>query len=234
MIVIPALDLRAGACTQASTLPLAAEIRSDDPIDAAHVWQRHGFHRIHVMDLDSPDSHSGRKEIVRELLAEVPLVTQVGGGVNSGDQVEQLLGNGAAFVILGGRALTDPEWLAGTAATFPDRLIVATRVGGRYINAGERRAGQTVLDLADEIGDLPLAGLLLAPEFSGDRITHEDLFLLDDLAGASHHPILVAGGVRSFQDLRAMQERHVSGVIVGRALYSGALDARLVAEEFGD
>ncbi len=234
MIVIPALDLRAGACTQASTLPLAAEIRSDDPIDAAHVWQRHGFHRIHVMDLDSPESHNGRKEIVRELLAEVPLVTQVGGGVNSGDQVEQLLANGAAFVILGGRALTDPDWLAGTAATFPDRLILATRVSGRYIDAGERRAGQTVLDLADEIGDLPLAGLLLAPEFRGDRITHDDLFLLDDLAVASHHPILLAGGVRSLQDLRAMQERHVSGVIVGRALYSGALDARLVAEEFGD
>lgn len=186
------------------------------------------------MDLDSPESHNGRKEIVRELLAEVPLVTQVGGGVNSGDQVEQLLANGAAFVILGGRALTDPDWLAGTAATFPDRLILATRVSGRYIDAGERRAGQTVLDLADEIGDLPLAGLLLAPEFRGDRITHDDLFLLDDLAVASHHPILLAGGVRSLQDLRAMQERHVSGVIVGRALYSGALDARLVAEEFGD
>jgi phosphoribosylformimino-5-aminoimidazole carboxamide ribonucleotide (ProFAR) isomerase len=234
MIVIPALDLRAGVCTQASVMPLAADIRSDDPIDAAHVWERHGFRRLHLMDLDSPESRSGRKEIVRDLLAEVPLVAQVGGGVNSGDQVQQLLADGAAFVILGGRALADPDWLAGTAATFPDHLIVATRVNGRYVDAGEHRTEQTVLDLADELGDLPLAGILLAPEFRGDRITHDDLFLLDDLANASHHPVLLAGGIRTMQDLRSMEERGVFGVIVGRALYSGALDARLVAEEFGD
>jgi phosphoribosylformimino-5-aminoimidazole carboxamide ribotide isomerase len=186
------------------------------------------------MDLDSPESRSGRREIVRDLLAEVPLVAQVGGGVNSGDLVQQLLTDGAAFVILGGRALIDPDWLAGTAATFPDRLIVATRLKGRYVEAGEHRSEQTVLDLAEELGDLPLAGMLLAPEFRGDRITHDDLFLLDDLASASPHPILLAGGVRSMQDLRSMEERSVFGVIVGRALYSGTLDARLVAEEFGD
>jgi phosphoribosylformimino-5-aminoimidazole carboxamide ribotide isomerase len=233
MIVIPALDLREGACTQAIELPRAPEIRSDDPIGAAHVWERHGFQRLHIMGLETPSTRRDRRETMRDLLAEVPLVAQVGGGVQSGDQIEQLLGDGAAFVVLGPRALAEPAWLEGTAAAFPDHLIVATRVSGRHIEAGGGRQ-RTVVDLAEELSDLPLAGVLLAPEYGGDRITHQDLFLLEDVVEASAHAIMVAGGVRELQDLRAIQERGVMAAIVGRALYSGALDARLVAEEFGE
>ena len=233
MIVIPALDLRDGACMQAVELPRIPEIRSDDPIDAAHVWERHGFHRLHIMDLETPSARRDRRDTMRELLADVPLIAQVGGGVHSGDQIEQLLSDGAAFVVLGPRALAEPAWLEGTVEAFPDHLIVATRVAGRHIEAGSGHQ-RTVVDLAEELNDLPLAGVLLAPEYGGERIAHRDLFLLEDAVAASEHPIMVAGGVRELQDLRAMQERGVMAAIVGRALYSGALDARLVAEEFGE
>lgn len=237
MIVIPAIDLRGGVCVQArDARPRAPGIPSEDPLDIAAYWERQGFHRLHVMDLEGDAREHGRAahETVRDMLAEAPIAAQVGGDIRSGDQVEQLIQDGASFVILGRRALEEPDWLDGTSAAFPGRLIVAMRVLGRQLESRGRTPPRGTLAVIDEFADLDLAGLLLAPEYHGDGLTTDDLFLLDDAAAASAHPLLVAGGVRRLRDLRAIQERGVAGVVVGTALYDGSLDARLVAEEFGE
>lgn len=235
MIVIPAIDIRAGVCAQAAaTRPHLTGIHSDDALEIAAFWERQGFRRLHVMDLHGGEQPGGRPETVRDMLAEASIVAQVGGDIRSGDQVEELIEDGAGFVILGRRALEEPDWLEGTAAAFPGRLIVAMRVQGRQLESRGRTRTRSTLGVIDEFADLPLAGLLLAPEYHGDGLTTDDLFLLDDAAEASGHPLFVAGGVRQLRDLRAIQERGVAGVIVGTALYDGTLDARLVAEEFGE
>jgi len=235
MIVIPAIDIRDGRCVQAaSARPRAAGFRSDDPAEVALHWERAGFHRLHVMDLDG-DSASGRaRESVRDLLADLSIETEVGGDVRSGDQVEQLIQDGANYVILGRRALEEPEWLDGTAAAFPGQLIVAMRVTGRQLESRGRTRSQSTLAIVDEFAGLPLAALLLAPSHDGSSLDAEQLHVLEEVVESSAHPLFVAGGVREMRDLRALDDRGVAGVILGTALYDGQLDPRIVTEEFSE
>jgi len=235
MIVIPAIDIRQGRCAQwASARTRALPLRSDEPEEAASYWERQGFPRLQIMDFDA-DAQTGRApDLMRDLLGELSSVVQVGGDIKSGDRVEELIRDGANFVILGRRALDEPEWLDGTAAAFPGQIIVGMRVQGRQLEARGRGRVRSTLGAIEEFADLPLAALLLAPAYGNEGPDAEDLFLLEDAAEASPHPLLVAGGARSMQDLRAMQERGIAGVVIGGALYDGTLDARLVAEEFAE
>jgi phosphoribosylformimino-5-aminoimidazole carboxamide ribotide isomerase len=235
MIVIPAIDIRDGRCVQAAAARVRAPgLRSDDPTEVALYWERAGFPRVHVMDLDGGAPGGGRHDAVRELLEDLSIESEVGGDVRSGDQVEQLIEEGASYVILGRRALEEPEWLDGTADAFPGRLIVAMRVTGRQLESRGRTRSRSTLAVIDEFAGLPLAALLLAPDVDGRALDAEELHVLEDAAEASAHPLFVAGGVRTMRDLRALDERGVTGVIAGGALYDGSLDPRLVAEEFSE
>ena len=116
MIAIPAVDLREGACVQLVGGAYANEaIRLDNPIEVARGSMRAGFERMHIVDLDAATGRGDNAAIVRDILADVPASIQVGGGIRSGDTIERLLQEGASWVVLGTRALEEPEWLAGTA-----------------------------------------------------------------------------------------------------------------------
>jgi len=235
MMVIPAIDVRGGVCAQAANArPRGAGVDSDDPRELAALWERHGFHRLQVMDFDERAASFRSRDLVHDLLGECTALVQAGGDVASGDQVEQLVGDGAAFVIVGQRALQEPEWLDGTAAAFPGRLIVAMRVHGRQLESRGRTQARGAISVIDEFAPLPLAALLLASEYDPSGLTNDDLFLLEDAAEASAHPVLVAGGLRHLKDLRALQERGVAGAVVGAPLYDGTFDPRLIAEEFAE
>ena len=222
------------ACRPAEPAALAGNFTSDDPVEIARHWDRLGFRRVHVMDRDGTARRAAHNDVVAELLADAPLVFQVGGSISSGDQIEQLVGDGAAFVVLGPRALAEPEWLAGTAAAFPQQLIVAARLHERTVDADGGTRRQLVTDFVEELASMPLAGVLLAPDYQVDGIADEYLPILEDAAEASAHPLLVAGGFHTVPALRALQDRGIAGVIVGSALYSGQLDPRRVAEEFSE
>ena len=235
MIVIPAIDIREGRCVQAAMArPRAAGLRSDDPTEVALHWERAGFRRLHIMDLDGDARGGPEREAVREVLEDVAIECEVGGDVRSGDHVEQLIHDGANFVILGRRALEEPEWLDGTAASFPGQLIVAMRVTGRQLESRGLTRSRSTLAVIDEFADLPLAALILAPSYDGTELGPDELHVLEDAAEASAHPLYIAGGVRSVRDLRALDERGVSAVIVGSAIYDGSMDPRVVTEEFAE
>jgi phosphoribosylformimino-5-aminoimidazole carboxamide ribotide isomerase len=235
MIVIPAIDIRAGRCAQAGEpTALAGHFTFDDPVEIARHWDRLGFRRLHVMDQDGTARRAAHNDVVAELLADVPLVFQVGGSISSGDQIEQLVGDGAAFVVLGPRALVEPDWLEGTAAAFPHRLIVAARLHERMVDAEGGARRQLVTDFVDELASVPLAGVLLAPDYEVDGVADEYLPILEDAAEACAHPLFIAGGFHTMPTLRALQDRGIAGVVVGSALYSGQIDPRRVAEEFSE
>ena len=92
MIVIPAVDLREGACVQLVGGSYANEqVRLENPLEVARGWARAGFTRLHVVDLDAATGRGNNAAIVRDMLGEVPANIQVGGGVRSGDSIEKLL-----------------------------------------------------------------------------------------------------------------------------------------------
>jgi phosphoribosylformimino-5-aminoimidazole carboxamide ribotide isomerase len=235
VIAIPAIDLREGACVQLVGGSYANEqVRLENPVDVARGWARAGFSRMHVVDLDAATGRGDNASVVRDILADVPASMQVGGGIRSGDAVEQLLQEGASWVVLGTRALEEPEWLAGTASSFPGQLIVAADVRERQVvtRGWTRTLSRTVLDVIEQLNEIPLGGVLVTAVHREGQLAGTDLFLMEDVAELSVHPIIASGGVSSLSDLRELAERGIAAAVIGMALYTGALDARSVAEEF--
>ncbi|MDQ3950538.1 MAG: 1-(5-phosphoribosyl)-5-[(5-phosphoribosylamino)methylideneamino] imidazole-4-carboxamide isomerase [Gemmatimonadota bacterium] len=237
MIAIPAVDLRDGACAQLVGGSYARErVRLETPAEVARAWTRYGFRRLHVVDLDAATGRGGNAGAVREILHDTPAEVQVGGGIRESDQIEELLGDGASRVVVGTRALEEPEWLAEIAGDFPGRVIVAADVRDRrLVTRGWPRAlPADVLDAVEELNGLPLGGLLVTAVHREGQMRGVDLPLMEDVAEASHVPVFASGGVASVRDLRALAYREIAGVVIGMALYTGALDPRAVAWEFGE
>lgn len=237
MIAIPAVDLRDGACVQLVGGSFAQEkVRIENPVDVARSWEHYGFHRLHVVDLDAATGRGSNLPVVRSLLFDSGIPIQVGGGVRSGELVEELLEAGAARVIVGTRAIEEPEWIIELAARHPGEIIVACDVRERRVTT--RGWAHTlpldILDVLEELNSLPLAGLLVTAVHREGQMQGTDLPLMEDVAEASNFPVYASGGITTMQDLRALEHRGLAGVVIGMALYTGALDPIVVAGEFGE
>lgn len=235
MIAIPAVDLRDGACVQLVGGSYTAErVRLENPVEVARSWEQFGFARLHVVDLDAATGRGSNRSIVCSLLDEVDVPVQVGGGIRSGDEIEELLLAGATNVIVGTRALEEMEWLAGVAGRHPGEIIVACDVRERRVTTRGwvHTLPVDILDAVEELNALPLAGLLVTAVHREGQMQGTDLPLMEDVAESSYFPVYASGGVASMQDLRALEYRGIAGVVIGMALYTGALDAAAVAGEF--
>jgi phosphoribosylformimino-5-aminoimidazole carboxamide ribotide isomerase len=237
MIAIPAVDLRGGACVQLVGGSYAEErVRLADPLQVARSWARHGFTRLHVVDLDAATEHGSNLPLVRTLIADAGLPVQVGGGVRSADLVDELIEAGALHVILGTRAIEEPEWLAGLAARYPGQIVVAADVRERRVTT--RGWAHTlpvdILDLVEELNGFPLGGLLVTAVHREGQLRGTDLPLMEDVAERSAVPVFASGGITTMGDLRALEHRGLGGAVIGMALYTGALDPVVVAGEFGE
>lgn len=237
MIAIPAIDLRDGASVQLAAGSYDEEvIRIPDVMGVELAWRQYGFHHLHIIDLDAISGRGSNAEVIRNVLSRTEAEVQAGGGVRSRESIQQLLNDGAQRVVIGGRALEDPDWLAGMSELFPGLILVAADVRDRKVLAqGWARARpMLVLDLIDELNRLPLSGLVVTAPHSEDVSGPAYLSLLEDAAEAANFPIHAAGPFASINDLRAVADRGVSAAIVGMGLYTGILDPRIVAEEFAE
>jgi phosphoribosylformimino-5-aminoimidazole carboxamide ribotide isomerase len=230
VIVIPAVDLRDGRCVRLVQGRADAETTfSDDPVAMARRWADLGAPRLHVVDLDGAFAGSPRQlPLIAKIAAAVaPVRVEAGGGLRDEAAVEAVLSAGAAWAVLGTRAVVDPAFLADVCRAFPDRIIVAvdTRGGQVAIKGWVETARESVVSVAQRARDAGAAALLytdigrdgtgLGPNVDDTRALAEAV----DLA------VLASGGVGKVADLTALAAiPGVSGAIVGRALYTGAIE----------
>lgn len=235
MIAIPAIDLRDGHCVQLVGGDYAKEaLRLDDPLRVAQRWVAAGFTRLHLVDLDAATGRGNNRDLLREIVTRAGVPAQVGGGVRDAMAVDALLEDGADRIVIGTRGVEDVEWLAEQADRAPGRLILAADVKGRTVvtRGWAKETAREILDLVRELEALPLAGLLVTAVQKEGKMQGTDLALMEDVVDASPWPVIASGGVGSMQDLRALEDRGVAAVVLGMALYTDAIDARVVAEEF--
>ncbi|HEV8499837.1 MAG TPA: HisA/HisF-related TIM barrel protein [Gemmatimonadaceae bacterium] len=237
MIAIPTVDLRNGACanTPASKNGVS-DISVGFPIGVARALATDGFRRLQIVDRDWVYGSRSNTGVLEDVVRDGAIEIQVGGGVESLEQIERLADVGASRVVLGGRALDELDWLAESANLFPGLLVVSTDVRERRIvmRGWVRGMPVDILDLAEDLAGVPLGGLLISSvHIEGQQHTAADLALLEDVVEACEFPVMTAGGVASVDDLRALEHRGIAGAVLGTILFSGALDPRAVAQEFG-
>lgn len=235
MIAIPAVDIREGACVQLVGGEYDKErVRRPDPAEVAREWVAFGFRRLHLVDLDAATGRGTNHAAIRGILSEAAAQFQVGGGVREADRLDELLEDGADWVVVGTRAIEEPDWLAEIAEAHPGRVIVAADVRERRVvtQGWSKSTTLHVSDVVEELNLLPLGGILVTAVHREGQLQGTDLPLMESVAEASRFPVFASGGITTMDDLRALEHRGAAGAVIGMALYTGALDPRAVAEEF--
>jgi phosphoribosylformimino-5-aminoimidazole carboxamide ribotide isomerase len=229
--IIPAIDLRNGRCVRLLQGRAEAEtVFSDDPVATARQWAREGAPRLHVVDLDG--AFAGRPaqtDLVRAIIEAVEIPVEVGGGLRDLAAVDTVLGAGARWAVVGTRAALDPRFLGQVCQAFEDRIVVAVDASdGRVAVDGWRR----ILDLdavalARDAAAAGAAAILYTDIARDGTQSGPNVWSTEAVARAASIAVLASGGVGSLDDLRQLAAiPGVDGAVVGRALYSGAVDLR--------
>lgn len=236
--LIPAIDLAQGHVVRLTRGEFGSEtVYGDDPVRVAKDWLRAGAGRLHVVDLDGAKAGRPVQEaVVAEIAAAVDAPVQVGGGLRSIEACERLLGAGADRVVVGKPAITDEGFLRRALDGFGPRLVVALDARDREVRVAGWQEG-TGLDVVETAVRLAAAGVarLLTTDIGRDgTLEGPDAGLFAEIARAAGIPILASGGVSSTGDLVALSRIDgVEGAIVGRALYTGAIDLAEALEAIG-
>lgn len=236
MLVMPAIDLREGACVQLVGGSYAAErVREPDPLRVAERWRGVGFTRLHVVDLDAAMGVGSNHAAVAALQRVSGVDVQVGGGLRSTESLERVLGAGASAAVVGTRALEEPGWIAEAARRWPFRLVAAVDVrdGAAVVRGWTRAAPLGLEEALDALDELPLAALLVTCVDVEGQMLGPDFATLARVRERTSLPLVASGGITTLDDLRELRAMDVWGAVVGMALYTGTLDPRATAEEFG-
>jgi phosphoribosylformimino-5-aminoimidazole carboxamide ribotide isomerase len=237
-LVIPAIDLKRGRCVRLVQGRAETEtIFSEDPVATALQWQAQGAPRLHVVDLDGAWAGApAQAGIVRAIIGALSIPVQVGGGLRDRGSVEQVLEAGARWAVIGTRAALDPTFLGEICRACEERIIVSVDASdGRVAVDGWTRVLD--LDAVALVRDAAAAGAaaILYTDIARDG-TQEgpNLWSTEAVAKVAGIAILASGGVSCLDDLRQLAGiPGVEGAIVGRALYSGAVDLRRALAEVG-
>ncbi len=230
MEVIPAIDLRGGRLVRLEQGDYGREtVYADDAARVVRGFVEQGARRIHVVDLDAArDGGAANDRVVREILrAAESARVQVGGGVRSVERAAELLGLGAARVIMGTAALERPEVVRAAAERFPDRVVLGldARNGRVAVRGWLEDSDLTCEDVLARFGDLPLAAVLHTDIHRDGTLGGPNLGATVALARSSRLPVIASGGVGALDDLLALaRTRVIAGAVVGKALYAGRLD----------
>ena len=239
VIAIPAIDLREGTCAQRGPISANTLVSAKGEANAiviAREFARYGFRHLHLSDLDAAAGRGSNVEMVRDILLEGSAHVMVRSDLFETDHVRDVLASGARYAVVTARGIEDPEWLAELAVLFPQAVILAIEVHHRDVLLRWTGRGRSMrlLDLADEIGSLPLGGVLVTDLDRQRQCIGPDLALMEDLAEQSLCAVYAAGGIVTMGQLRALEDRSVTGAVIGRALHNGALNPSAVASEFSD
>lgn len=230
MLVIPAIDLRKGRCVRLIQGRLEKElVFSDNPVEVARNWEKRGAPWLHVVDLDGAFAGELKNlEFIKNIVKEVNIPVQVGGGIRNLETVRQLLDLGISRVILGTAAVADPEMVRQAVEEFGERIMVGIdgRDGQVVIEGWDTTVKKSILDLGQEVEalgikrivltDIRRDGMLKGPNVEGTR----------EMGLSCNLKILASGGISSLEDIRnlkALEPYGVEGIIIGRALYSGVV-----------
>ena len=237
MIVIPAVDLSGGHAVQWVGGRAASErVRLPGPRAVAARFRDVGFSWLHVVDLDAALGRGDNTRVVERLLAERrDTRVQVGGGVRDEAAVERLLAAGADRVVVGTRAVRDRSWLRRVAEASPGRVVVAADARGGSITAAGWTADEGLMaeSFLESLAGLPLAAVLVTDVDREGSQSGADETWFRRMSDVCPHPLIAAGGVAHAGDLRRLESAGVAAVVVGMALYTGALNVRALAREFG-
>ena len=232
--MIPAIDLRDGKVVNLRRGRFnESTVYSDDPVSFTEQWVDAGANRLHIVDLDGAlEGTDANVDVVRRIRAAYPSLTiQVGGGIRNMSTIERYLSLGINYVILGTRAVEDPDFVDEACRQFIGQIIVGldAEKGKVAVRGWKEVTDLTALDLARRFEHSGVVGIVYT-DIDRDGMmggTNVDETLV--LASSVDIPIIASGGIHTLDDIRPLLPssnslKPLAGVITGRAIYEGTVD----------
>ena len=232
MLIIPAIDLKDGECVRLRQGRMEdSTVFAGSPVDMAARWVETGARRLHLVDLNGAFAGEpvNGEEVTAIARAYPDLSIQIGGGIRSGETIEAYLKAGVEFVIIGTKAVKEPEFVTEMCQQFPGHIIVGI----------DAKKGLVATDGWAEVTEVKAADL--AKRFESDGVSAIVYTDIDRdgmmqgvnveatlaMAKASSIPVIASGGITNMDDIVALNRvanQGILGAITGRAIYEGTLD----------
>ncbi len=241
MLIIPAIDLKDGKCVRLKQGRMDdSTVFSDDPVAMAGKWVEQGARRLHLVDLNGAfEGKPINGEIVTEIAKQYPqLPIQIGGGIRDFDTIEHYLKAGVSYVIIGTKAVKEPEFVEQACEEFQGHIIVGIDAkDGLVATEGWAEVSSVqAVDLAVRFKDAGVSSIVYTDISRDGMMQGVNVEATASLARGAGIPVIASGGVTNMDDiqkLKAVAGAGIIGAITGRAIYEGTLDVRL-AQEFCD
>ncbi|KQC08398.1 MAG: 1-(5-phosphoribosyl)-5-[(5-phosphoribosylamino)methylideneamino] imidazole-4-carboxamide isomerase [Smithella sp. SDB] len=238
MVIIPAIDIKDGKCVRLAQGDFdRVTTYANNPVDMAITWVEQGAELIHVVDLDGSVAGLPRNaNIILEIAKKVDIPIQVGGGIRDMETIEFYLSNGVGSVILGTAALHDENIIEDACDTFPGKIILGIDAleGKVAIRGWTQKTEQNAIDLARRYENHNVKAIVYTDILRDGMSTGINLESTKALAKAVNIPVIASGGVAGITDIRKLLEVddcEIYGVIIGRALYTGAVSLEEAIQE---
>jgi phosphoribosylformimino-5-aminoimidazole carboxamide ribotide isomerase len=234
MQIWPAIDLRGGKCVRLKQGDYGREtVYSDDPAEMARQWVDQGAQFLHLVDLDGArDGYWANKDAVECILAGVSVPCEIGGGIRDEITIRQLLDAGLARLVIGTKALKEPDWFRKMCRKFPSRLAVGIDAkNGLVATDGWLETSSTsAIALAQQYDTEPVAAVIYTDIAKDGMLEGPNLTAMAEMQAAVDLPVIASGGVTMADDVRNLVQTSVAGCIIGRALYEGNLTLKEALE----
>lgn len=234
MLIIPAIDLKDGACVRLRQGRMdEATVFGNDPLAMATRWVEEGARRLHLVDLNGAFAGEPvNAAAVRAITGAFPeLPVQIGGGIRSRDTAARYLDMGVRWVIIGTQAVKDPDFVAALCAEFPGHVIVGidARDGMVATEGWAEVSAVRAVDLAQRFREAGVSAIVYTDIARDGMLSGVNLEATRELAEQGGIPVIASGGVATLADVQALaaiEKTGICGAITGRAIYEGTLDLR--------
>ena len=230
MIIFPAIDIRGGKCVRLYKGDFAQETVFGEPAEMAKKWQAQGAQYLHLVDLDG--ARAGRSEnlaTIKAILEVVAIPVELGGGIRTMANIEQVIKLGVQRVILGSVAVRDPELVAAACQKYGERIVVGidAKDGIVAVDGWGVSGDVDVITLAKKMKSAGVRTIIYTDISRDGTLSGVNVEATAKLARESGVRVVASGGVRSAADIRALkpyEQDGIEGVIVGKSIYMGTLN----------
>lgn len=233
MNIYPAIDLRGGNCVRLVKGDFSREtIYSRDPGAMAAEWAAAGASSIHVVDLDGALAGESRNlTAIRAIMEQGGIPIEVGGGIRNMSHIERLLTAGVHQVILGSAAVKNPQLVKEACRAYPGCIVVGidAKNGDVAVEGWEASGHIQAEELAKKMADAGVERIIFTDIARDGMLSGVNVEATVAVAKASGLKVTASGGVASLEDLKILKKRETDGIegcIIGKALYTGAIDLR--------
>ena len=238
MIIFPAIDIKDGKCVRLVKGDFNQMTSYEkSPFDQAKIYFENGFSNIHIVDLDGAlHGKSFNSNIVKEILKNLKLKIQIGGGIRTIDEVEKWVKSGVDKVIIGTAAVENKNFLKTACEKFKNKIALSLDVkdGLIFLSGWKKQTNILAADFLKEIQNFGISRIIYTDINKDGTKKGPNIKDTIELSSKVKIPFIISGGISSIEDIKkikSLNNSNIEGVIVGKSIYDGDIKINELAKQ---